>query len=137
MTCIFCEIVRGNAPAFKVHEDDHTLTFMDIFPVSRGHALIIPKDHFENLFEANEESLARIVTRSLALAKAIRRVIAPDGLGVYQLNGAAAGQTVFHYHMHLIPRHEGGRLDLHTRVRGKDADLEAVSREIAAALEAG
>ena len=137
MTCIFCEIVRGNAPAFKVHEDDHTLTFMDIFPVSRGHALIIPKDHFETLFEANEESLARIVTRSLALAKAIRRVIAPDGLGVYQLNGAAAGQTVFHYHMHLIPRFKGGRLDLHSRVRGKDADLEAVSREIAAALEAG
>ena len=134
MACIFCKIVAGEAPCFRVHEDDLTITFMDIFPVKRGHTLIVPKDHYENLFETPPAVLARVIENSHRLAHTIRRVLEPDGIGVYQLNGAAAGQTVFHYHMHLIPRVEGDSLRIHSRVRGDDTDLLAAAGELAADL---
>jgi len=116
--CIFCKIVRGEAPAYKVHEDDRVLVFMDIFPVTDGHTLIVTKEHFENVFETTEESLRAVTAASLRVAHAIRATLDPDGLMVFQLNGAAAGQSVFHYHMHLLPRKEGEPLALHTRVPG-------------------
>ncbi len=137
MDCIFCKIVSGEAPSFKVHEDDLTVTFMDLFPVKRGHALIAPRDHYENLFETPSHVLARVIENSQRLAHTLRRTLEPDGIGVYQLNGAAAGQTVFHYHMHLIPREKGDSLRIHTRVRGDDTDLLATSRELATALASG
>src|SRR5262245_51394144 len=105
--CIFCRIVSGEAPAARVHEDALTLTFMDLFPVTRGHTLIITKEHCDNIFEASATALAAVASISRRVALAIRKELAPEGLGVFQLNGAAAGQTVFHYHMHLIPRAPG------------------------------
>ncbi len=132
--CVFCQIVAGQEPSFKVAEDELTLTFMDLFPVSHGHTLIITKEHFENLFEASEASLSRVVANSHRLAHAIRRALEPDGIGVYQLNGAAAGQTVFHYHMHLIPRRKGEGLGIHGRRRGNDEHLRVVAKQLAEAL---
>jgi histidine triad (HIT) family protein len=102
--CIFCRIVRGEVPCFQVCEDDRTLTFMDIFPVAEGHTLVITKEHFSDIFEVDGETLAAVAAASLRVAQAIRRALNPDGLGVFQLNGSAAGQSVFHYHMHRIER---------------------------------
>jgi histidine triad (HIT) family protein len=113
--CAFCRIASGDAPSHKVYEDDVVLAFMDIAPVGEGHTLVIMKEHFENLAEASDASLASVVRVSRRIAKAIQETLAPDGLLVVQTNGAAAGQTVFHYHMHLIPRRSGSPFGLHGR----------------------
>ena len=128
--CIFCKIVAGELPCHKVHEDEQTLVFMDIFPVTDGHTLVITKDHFENIFAASEASLTAVAAIARRAAAAIRAELQPDGLMVFQLNGIAAGQSVFHYHMHLLPRLDGEPLALHTRVPGRPERLA----EIAAAL---
>jgi len=133
-SCIFCQIVAGQSPCFQVHEDAETLVFMDLFPVARGHTLVIPKPHAENIFETDAEMLASVARSVKRVAEAIRSVIAPEGLGVFQLNGAAAGQTVFHHHTHLIPRWGGDALVLHSRVRGDDAELADVAAQLARAL---
>ena len=132
--CIFCKIVRGEAPADKVYEDERVLVFMDLFPVTDGHTLIITKEHFENLFEATEESLQAVVATSRRVARAIQLALEPEGLMVFQLNGRAAGQAVFHYHMHLMPRRQGEPFALQTRVQGDPARLREVSQRLAAAL---
>jgi histidine triad (HIT) family protein len=132
--CIFCRIVAGEAPAHVVWDDERTLTFLDIFPAAEGHVLVIPKRHAETLFEADHEDLCAVMARSRVVAHALRRVLAPDGLGVYQLNGAAAGQTVFHYHMHLIPRRRGEELRIHGRRPGDPARLTELAARLAEAL---
>jgi len=132
--CIFCRIVRGEMPCFKVCEDDATLTFLDLFPVADGHTLIITKEHFSDIFEVSGEALAAVAANSLRVAHAINEELNPEGLGVFQLNRAAAGQTVFHYHMHLIPRNSGEPLVLHSRVRGDDEKLRATAERLAVAL---
>jgi len=134
--CIFCKIARGEAPAHRVYEDERTLAFMDIFPVTDGHTLVITKDHFENVFETDEDALAAVARASHRVAAAIRSELAPDGLMVFQLNGRAAGQTVFHYHMHLMPRANGEPLALHTRVPGVPARLAEIAVRLARALSA-
>ncbi len=132
--CIFCRIVRGEAFCARVHEDELTLAFMDLSPVSRGHLLIVPKRHFSDLLDADEESLVRVMANSRRIAHALKRALGPDGIGVHQLNGAAAGQSVFHYHMHLIPRHQGDPIAFHGRRRVSDAELAAVAALVAGAL---
>jgi len=133
--CIFCQIVEGRAPAFLVDEDATTLSFLDLFPVAKGHTLVVTREHFENLFEASPEALAGVVTASRRVAHAIREAIVPEGLGVFQLNGAAAGQTIFHYHMHLVPRWHGQEFKLHSRVRGDADQLRATAARIQAAVK--
>ena len=132
--CIFCAIVAGTAPSERVYENDRVIVFMDIQPVGDGHLLIVPKRHFESLFEADEESLLAVMSLSRRVAHALKRALAPDGIGVHQLNGAAAGQTVFHYHMHLIPRNHGDPIAFHGRTAGDPARLAENARRIAAAL---
>jgi len=132
--CIFCQIVAGAAPSFPVCEDEQTLTFLDLFPVSPGHTLVITRDHYENLFEAPSAALEAVAATSKRVAGAIRKELAPDGLGIFQLNGAAAGQTVFHYHLHLLPRRMGDPMTLHSRVRGNAEALEAMAARLRAAL---
>jgi histidine triad (HIT) family protein len=133
--CIFCRIVAGSAPSFSLDEDATTISFLDLFPVAQGHTLVVTKAHFENLFEATPEALAGVVAASRRVAHAIRETIAPDGLGVFQLNGAAAGQTVFHYHMHLVPRWQGQGFQLHSRVRGDPDELRGTAAKIRAAVK--
>jgi histidine triad (HIT) family protein len=132
--CIFCKIVRGEAPAAKVFEDEHTLALMDIFPVTDGHTLVITKDHAENLYEASGEALQAVAATAKRVAHALKDTLKPDGLMIFQLNGAAAGQTVFHYHMHLMPRAEGEPLALHTRVPGDPQRLASLAQALAAHL---
>src|SRR5262245_2947734 len=123
MDCIFCRIVAGEAPCHRVYEDAHTLVFMDICPVSDGHTLVITKQHAETIFEADEPALTAVAATARRVAHALRTVLTPDGLMVFQLNGAAAMQTVPHYHMHLLPRRDVEPLALHTRVPGDPVRL--------------
>lgn len=131
-SCIFCQIVAGEAPAHRVYEDAKILIFMDLFPAHPGHTLIIPRSHGESLFETSSQDLQAVIAESKPLAEALRQVFQPDGIAVMQLNGAAAGQTVFHYHMHLIPRNEGEPFGVHGKKRADDHEL---ARQAAALAE--
>jgi histidine triad (HIT) family protein len=122
-SCIFCQIVAGHAPAHRVAEDELALAFMDIFPASPGHALVIPRAHAANVFEIDADSMRAVAALARRLALAQRAELAPDGLAVYQANGAAAGQTVWHYHVHLIPRTTGQGMIFHGRARADDGAL--------------
>jgi len=133
--CIFCKIVRGEAPAHKVHEDEHTVTIMDAFPASEGHVLVITREHYENIHEIPEGTLAAVARMSKRVAAAIQSELEPDGMGIYQLNGPAAGQTVNHYHMHIIPRNEGQRRSLHGREPADDEKQAELAARLAAALK--
>jgi histidine triad (HIT) family protein len=133
--CIFCQIVAGRAPAARVAESEHALAFLDLFPAAEGHALVIPKPHYENLFEADVETLPDVHLLARRVALAMRRALAPDGMMVFQLNGAAAGQTVFHYHAHLLPRSAGSELRIHGRQKADPAKLSELAARIAAQLE--
>jgi histidine triad (HIT) family protein len=104
--CVFCRIVAGELPASIVHEDDASVAFMDIGCVNPGHTLVVVKPHVESLVEL-DEALAGAVFRAVArVAKAVKAAFGPPGLSVYQANGQAAGQTVFHIHVHVVPRWE-------------------------------
>ena len=107
--CIFCKIVEGEIPSFKVYEDDRVFAFMDINPISDGHTLIIPKNHAENLWEIAEEDLKAIHRASKKLALAIKEILGIEGIAVLQLNGRAVNQVVMHYHLHLMPSPGRGR----------------------------
>lgn len=133
--CIFCAIVAGKTPAFRVAEDEHALAFMDLFPVAEGHTLVIPKDHAENVFEMEELPMRAVAALARRVARAIRAEIAPDGLAVYQANGEAAGQTVWHYHQHLLPRRRGDPMSFHGRGKGEDTRLRAIAAKLAARVE--
>ena len=110
--CVFCRIVTRQIPATLVYEDADTLAFMDIGQVNPGHVLVAAKAHAENVY-ALEDAQAAAVFRSVArLARAIRGAFSPEGLSIYQANGKAAGQTVFHFHMHLVPRYENDGMNL-------------------------
>jgi histidine triad (HIT) family protein len=122
--CIFCAIVADKAPAHRVYEDDRVLIFMDLFPAHMGHTLLIPKRHGATLFDTAVEDLRAVIAQSKPLAEAMQSVFEPDGIAVIQLNGAAAGQTVFHYHMHMIPRNEGEPFGIHGK---KMADAEVLA----------
>lgn len=132
--CIFCRIVAGDAPAHRVCEDEHTVAFMDIFPVTDGHTLVVTRRHFANLFEADVAALQAVAATAKRVAHALESVLQPDGLMVFQLNGAAAGQTVWHYHMHLMPRASGEPLVLHTRQPGDPARLQELATALRSAL---
>ena len=110
--CVFCKIVARQIPAIVVHEDERTLAFMDIGQVNPGHVLVAVKQHAENIFALDEAQAAAAFRASARVARAIRDAFAPQGLSVYQANGSAAGQTVFHFHIHLVPRHDGDGMAL-------------------------
>jgi histidine triad (HIT) family protein len=110
--CVFCRIVAKEIPATVVYEDAHTLAFMDIGQVNPGHVLVAVKKHLENIFALDEAQAAAVFRAAANVARAIRGAFEPQGLSVYQANGAAAGQTVLHLHIHLVPRYEGDGMAL-------------------------
>jgi len=102
--CVFCLIRDGKIPSAKVYDDQRTLAFMDINPLSRGHCLVVPKAHAATLYDVETEDLRAAITTAKKVAGAIRKALNPDGLNMLQANGAAAFQSVPHFHLHLIPR---------------------------------
>ena len=104
MDCVFCKIRDGQIPFFKIHEDERTLTFMDINPLNSGHCLVVTKTHAATLFEADVEDLQAAIATAKKVALVIQQGLKPDGLNLLQANGAAAFQSVPHFHFHVIPR---------------------------------
>ncbi|WP_369059941.1 HIT family protein [Caulobacter sp. 73W] len=132
---IFAKIVRGEMPAVKVFEDDQVLAFMDVFPQSKGHALVISKtSKARNLLEAEPQTVAAVGAATQKLAQAVTAALKPDGVVVTQFNGAPAGQTVFHLHFHVIPRYEGEALGRHGEGMADVEELKVLAAKIAAEL---
>jgi histidine triad (HIT) family protein len=135
--CIFCKIVRGEIPSFKVYEDERVFAFMDINPISNGHTLIIPKVHAENIWEMTPEDLSAVMNAAKKIGEAIREVLHPEGMACLQLNGRAVNQVVMHYHFHLIPRSSGeGELTMTQwqLVPGDMGKIGETARQIATCL---
>jgi histidine triad (HIT) family protein len=129
--CIFCAIASGDGPAEIVDSDEHTVAFMDISPATRGHALVIPRTHSANLMEISDEDLERTTLAARRLARKIDAALQPAGFNVINACGAAAWQTVFHFHLHVIPRYESDPLKLPWIPRGGDPEqIAAVAEEI-------
>lgn len=133
---IFAKILRGELPAVRVFEDDDVMAFMDVFPQSRGHTLVIPKrSTARNLLEEEPERLAALALGVQRVAKAVRAALNPDGIVITQFNGQAAGQTVFHLHVHIIPRWDGVKLGPHGEGGMADpAELKTLADQIAAMI---
>jgi histidine triad (HIT) family protein len=112
MNCIFCRIMKKEIPSSVVHEDEHTLAFMDLGQVNPGHVLVALKAHAESIYALDDAQAAAVFRSAARVARAIRAAFAPEGLSVYQANGKPAGQTVFHLHIHLVPRNEGDGMAL-------------------------
>ena len=106
--CIFCRIASGEIPSYTLHEDEHFRVILDLGPAARGHGLILPKEHAETLYDLSEETVGEAFVLARRMAVRIKEKLDCDGLNLVQNNGEAAGQTVKHFHMHIIPRYEGG-----------------------------
>lgn len=132
---IFAKILRGEAPSFKVYEDERTFAFMDVMPQSVGHTLVIPKVQAENIFDLPPDDAANLIQVTQKIAVAVKRAIKAPGIMLAQLNGSEAGQTVFHIHMHVIPRWSGADLKLHARELADFEVLKAQAELIKAELE--
>jgi len=132
--CIFCKILAGELPATIVDEDEHTIAFMDIAPATRGHALVIPRTHVADLLTIEHEDLDAVATAAQRLATTVKRRLGADGVNLVNSCGAAAWQTVFHFHVHVIPRYEGDPLRLPwTPATGDPEEIAAAAKQLTGA----
>jgi len=132
---IFAKIIRGEMPCTKVYEDEHTIAFMDVMPQAEGHTLVLPKEPARDLLELSGDAAAQLIQNVQKVARAVDAAFKPDGLMVVQYNREAAGQTVFHIHVHIVPRWDGVPLGRHTGGMADPAVLEERAAKIRAALE--
>ena len=133
---VFAKILRGEMPAAVIKDEAHAIAIMDAFPQTRGHCLVIPKAESRNLLGVAPKDLGRVFGLVQRVAKAVDAALSPDGITVLNYNGAPAGQTVFHTHIHVIPRYEGQGMAGHGSAKMADMnDLQALARSIAAALD--
>ena len=134
--CIFCKIVRWESPASVVYEDKEVLAFMDIRPVSEGHTLVIPKQHYQNIFDIPLELLTTTHQVTQKIVRAVQKVANADGITIVQQNGAAAGQDIFHFHIHIIPRFYGKKPPKFRELAPVDREtLNKVAQKIKQQLE--
>ena len=131
---VFAKILRGEIPCHKVHEDEDTIVIMDVMPQAPGHALVIPKASSRNLLDAAPMTLGAVIAVAQRVARASMKAFDADGISVHQFNEAAGGQSVFHLHMHVIPRHDGVPLKPHTGQMEDNAVLAAYAEKLRAAL---
>jgi histidine triad (HIT) family protein len=131
---IFAKIIRGEMGCVKVHEDENVISFMDIFPQSRGHTLVVPKAPARNLLEISEAALAATMGPLKHISAAVEAALKPDGIAIVQFNGAPAGQSVFHIHFHIIPRWENQSMASHGHGQADLAELEELAAQIRAKL---
>jgi histidine triad (HIT) family protein len=132
---IFALIIRGEAPCYKLYEDDDVLAFLDVFPQSYGHTLVIPKKAAaRNILEIDGDSLSKVMAVVQRLTRVLVDELQPAGVQVAQFNGAPAGQTVFHIHMHIVPRFEGEKLSVHAGTKADPAKLEQLQARLLARM---
>jgi histidine triad (HIT) family protein len=133
---IFAQIIRGEAPCYKLYEDEDVLAFLDVFPQSFGHTLVIPKrSAARNILEVDGESLSKVMAVVQKLTAVLVAELQPVGVQVAQFNGAPAGQTVFHIHVHIVPRYEGEALGVHASGKADAADLAALQARLVQRIE--
>lgn len=133
---IFAKIIRGELPCFKIYEDEDVLAFLDLFPQSYGHSLVIPKRAAaRNILEIDTDNLAKVMATVQKVAQALVDELQPAGVQVAQFNGAPAGQTVFHIHMHVIPRFDGEGLGIHAANKADPAELEKLQARLSKRLQ--
>ena len=131
MDCIFCAIIEGTAPAEIVYEDEATVAFMDINPANPGHTLVVPRQHVRDVFDIDEETGAAVMRAAVRVARAIKAALQPDGVNLMQASGPAAFQSVFHFHLHVVPRWWDDSLKLPWRpVPGDPPAIRAVAARI-------
>ncbi|MBQ1275338.1 MAG: HIT family protein [Cellulosilyticum sp.] len=127
--CIFCKIIKGEIPSFTVYEDDTFKVILDRFPAAPGHALIIPKEHAADMFELPEETAAKLYPLAQKLGAKIKAAVGAEGMNIVQNNGEVAGQSVYHFHLHLIPRKAGDGIILN-----KSSNMDTTIEELEAVL---
>ncbi len=134
--CIFCKIVRKEAPATILYEDDKALAFLDIRPLNEGHTLIIPKQHYETVYDIPQDLICHICTIVKRFASIVKDSTKADGITIIQQNGRAAGQEIFHLHVHVVPRYEGQKLPHFREIPNASRErLEQTAERIKHALE--
>jgi len=132
---IFAKILRGEIPCVRVHEDAHTLAFMDVMPEADGHVLVIPKEPAQDILDLSADGMAAMMATVQKVAKAVDAALKPDGILLKQYNREAAGQSVFHVHFHILPRWEGVALAPHGKVMVEANRLEPIAAKIRSALQ--
>ena len=128
--CIFCKILAGEIPSTAVYEDDDFKAILDVNPAARGHVIILPKNHAANIYELPDEDASKIMIVAKKIATAIEKAYHCDGVNILQNNGEAAGQTVFHLHVHVIPRFKGDTVNIGWKQGDMPEDLDAICKEI-------
>lgn len=133
---VFAKIIRGELPCYRIYEDDDVLAFLDLFPQSYGHSLVIPKNEAaRNILEISPEALGKVAAVVKKVAQALVDEVQPAGVQIAQFNGAPAGQTVFHIHMHVIPRFDGENLGIHAAGKADPAELEQLQQRLQKRLQ--
>lgn len=128
--CIFCKIIAGEIPSTAVYEDDDFRGILDVNPAARGHVIILPKNHAANIFELPDEDASKVMVVAKKIATAIKKAYKCDGVNILQNNGEAAGQTVFHLHVHVIPRYENDTVNVGWKQGDMPEDLDVIAQEI-------
>jgi histidine triad (HIT) family protein len=133
--CVFCKIVAGQMPCFKLLEDDNALAIMDIYPANDGHCLVLTKEHYPTLFDISDEAFAAVSRSIIRVARAVNQALSPVGLNLIQANGPDAQQSVRHFHVHVLPRKLGDQLKLNWGVKPGDSEtIAALAEKIRARL---
>src|ERR1700724_3854381 len=133
--CVFCKIVAGQMPCFKLLEDDNALAIMDIYPANDGHCLVLTKEHYPTLFDISDEAFAAVSRSIIRVARAVNQALSPVGLNLIQANGPGAQQSVRHFHVHVLPRKLGDQLKLNWGVKPGDSEtIAALAEKIRARL---
>ena len=132
--CIFCKIAKGEIPSGKVYEDEKVFAFMDIAPISKGHVLVIPKEHHKDLLDMPNDLLAELAKTTKKIAKAVVKAAKADGFNIGQNNGSVAGQAVFHFHLHIIPRFEGDGLKHWPKIDVPKEEMDKIAKDIKSLL---
>jgi histidine triad (HIT) family protein len=128
--CLFCKIVKGELPSSKIYEDEDTLAFLDLFPVNKGHSLVIPKEHYETIFDVPADSLAKISLVMKNVADAVKKGVNADGISIAQSNGKDAGQVIPHIHFHVMPRFKDDGLKLWPQGKYEEGEMDKFKEDI-------
>ena len=133
--CVFCKIVNGDIPSNTIYENSEFKVIMDISPATKGHVLVLPKEHFKDIYDIDAETAGKLFQLAAVVARALKEVLHCDGLNIIQNNGEIAGQTVFHFDMHLIPRYEGDDVTVKWKEHSMDAEeMDQLRKDIRKAL---
>ena len=129
--CIFCRIISGEIPSTTIYENSKFKVIMDIAPANKGHVLILPKEHYDNIYDIDTATAGELFELAVMTARALKSVLDCDGMNILQNNGTVAGQTVFHFHMHIIPRYEGDTVNIGWKeLRYEDGEMEQLREAI-------